>query len=161
MQTPDPDVPSLTAHQLLAAEIMRDLDAIAARIPYLESPHPSKAAFVRSHGNVPIPFLRTATATVEQTPELERVTKLTPELGHDTLQYVDAFRPVIDHYFAIGRRLKFTVASRRAHLAFLSLQVYTIAQGLARDGRSPNIAAHVANLRRDLGPRGRPRKKRP
>lgn len=161
MQTPDPDVPSLTAHQLLAAEIMRDLDAIAARIPYLESPHPSKAAFVRSHGNVPIPFLRTATATVEQTPELERVTKLTPELGHDTLQFVDAFRAVIDHFFAIGRRLKFTVASRRAHLAFLSLQIYTITQGLARDGRNPGIAAHVANLRRDLGPRGRPRKNRP
>jgi hypothetical protein len=159
MQTNDPHAPSLTAHQLLAAEIMRDLEAVAAKIPYLESPHPSKAAFVRSHGNVPIPFLQTATAAVEQTSELQAVKKLDPAQGHDTLQFAEAFRPVIDHVFALGRRLRFTVASRRARLAFQSLQIYAIAQSMAR--KDPNIAAHVANLRRDLGPRGRPRKARP
>ncbi|HYK01658.1 MAG TPA: hypothetical protein VE974_07870 [Thermoanaerobaculia bacterium] len=154
-----PAAPSLTYHQRLAEEIMRDLEAVAAKIPYLEDPHHSKAAFVRSHGNVPIPFLQTATTAVEQTDELQAVKKLDPAQAHDTLQYAHAFRPVIDQIFALGRRLKFTVASRRARLAFQSLQIYAIAQPMAK--MDPNIAAHVANLRRDLGPRGRPRKKRP
>jgi nitroreductase len=150
--------PSLTYHQRLAAEIMRDLDAVAAKIPYLESPHPSKAAFVRSHGNVPIPFLQTATVAVEQTEELQAVRKLDPPQAHDTLQYVEAFRPVSHHLFALGRRVKFSVTLRRSQLAFQSLQIYAIAQGLASGKRGPKIAAHVENLRRDLGRRGRPRK---
>ena len=44
---------------------------------------------------------------------------------------------------------------QQSGLADGSLQTYAIAKGLARDVNSAHIAAHVANLKRDLGRRGR------
>jgi hypothetical protein len=37
---------------------------------------------------------------------------------------------------------------------FGALQIYDIAQGIARDPRSADVAAHVANMKRDLGRSG-------
>ena len=50
-----------------------------------------------------------------------------------------------------------TIASRKASLAADSLQIYDLAKGLARDPDSADIAAVVANMKRDLGKRGRPK----
>jgi hypothetical protein len=50
--------------------------------------------------------------------------------------------------------------SRRTVLALQSLQVYSTARSLARDPRNTKAAHHAENLQRDLGKRGRPRKKR-
>jgi predicted SpoU family rRNA methylase len=41
-----------------------------------------------------------------------------------------------------------------------ALRVYAIARSRARDKRDVRITAHVENLKRDLGKRGRPKKKR-
>src|SRR5437763_747783 len=53
--------------------------------------------------------------------------------------------------------LKFTMSSRKATLAADALQIYSIIKGLARDPGSAGIASFVANLKRDLGRRGRPK----
>ncbi|HYO75719.1 MAG TPA: hypothetical protein VE010_04590 [Thermoanaerobaculia bacterium] len=154
-------MPTVTHHQMLADEIIRDLDAIAAKIAGLERRHPSTANFVRAHANVPIEFLATAAAAVEQTPELEAVRRFDVNEARDTLQFIDAYRPVVDKMLDLGRSLKFTLSARRARLAGKSLQIYAIAQALARDPAGAAISPHIANLRRDLGRRGRPRRPSP
>ena len=109
--------------------------------------------------NVPRPFLRTAVAAVDQNQDLQTTRKLVPEQGHDTLQYLDAFRFVDDKLAEVRAYVRFTLQSRQTALAVRALQIYAIARGLARGGRRSDVAAHVENLRRDLGKRGRPRKK--
>ena len=154
--TPTP-TPTITFYQQLADEFMKELDEIAPIIPQLEAAHISTANFVRSHLNVPNEFLATALAAVEQTPALQAVNKLDVLAARDTLQFIEAFRPVLDKVSAFANALKFTIASRKASLAADSLQIYDIAKGLARDPGSAALASVVANLKRDLGRRGRPK----
>jgi hypothetical protein len=158
--TPEPETPAtptVTHYQQLAAEFTAELEAIAGIIPKLEPGHISTANFVRSHQNVPIEFLGTVVAAVEQTPELQAVKKLDVNEGRDTLQFIDAFRPVLDRVVAFAKVLQNTINSRKASLAADSLQIYNIAKGLARDPNSAAVASLVANMKRDLGKRGRPK----
>jgi hypothetical protein len=96
----------------------------------------------------------TAIASVEQSPELQGVNKLDVSAARDTLQFIEAFRPVQDKVSAFANSLKFTIASRKATLAADALQIYFIAKGVARDPGAAAVASHVSNLKRDLGRRG-------
>ena len=158
--TPDPatgPTPTITHYQQLADNFSKALDEIVQIIPKLEITHPATANFARSYLNVPTAFLATAIAAVEQNPELQGVNKLDVAAARDTLQFIEAFRPMQDKITALARSLKFTMASRRAALAADSLQIYDIAKGIARDPGAAAIASHVENLKRDLGRRGRPK----
>jgi hypothetical protein len=154
--TPTP-TPTVTFYQKLADDFSKALDEITAIIPKLEITHPATANFVRSHLNVPTEFLATAIAAVEQTPELQGTGKLDVTAARDTLQFIEAFRPVQDKVTAFANSLKFTMASRKATLAADALQVYSIAKGIARDPGAAAVASLVSNLKRDLGRRGRPK----
>ena len=83
--------------------------------------------------------------------------KLDVTAARDTLQFIDAFRPIQDKVTAFANSLKFTMASRKASLAADALQIYSIAKGIARDPGAAAVASLVANLKRDLGRRGRPK----
>jgi hypothetical protein len=146
--------PTVTHYQKLAQQFSEQLDDVAALIPDLESPHPLTANFVRSHVNVPFEFLRTAIFAVEQVPELRGVNKLDVDAARATLQFTDAFQPVYDKLMRLARSLKFTMSSRKAHLAAEALQIYWIGRGLARDRRGASVVPIVAALKRDLGRRG-------
>ena len=154
--TPTP-TPTVTFYQKLADDFSKALDEITAIIPKLEITHPATANFVRSHLNVPTEFLATAIAAVEQTPELQGTGKLDVTAARDTLQFIEAFRPVQDKVTAFANSLKFTMASRKASLAADALQIYSIAKGIARDPGAAAVASLVSNLKRDLGRRGRPK----
>ena len=81
--------------------------------------------------------------------------KLDVTAARDTLQFIEAFRPVQDKVTAFANSLKFTMASRKASLAADALQIYSIAKGVARDPGAAAVASLVSNLKRDLGRRGR------
>lgn len=149
--------PTVTHYQQLANEFCKQLDAIAAGIPRLELMHASTAKSIRSRLNVPMEFLATAIAVVDQVPELQNVNRLDVAAARDALQFIEAFRPVADKVTALFKSVTSTIATHQAGLAADSLQIYSIAKGLARDVNSAHIAAHVANLKRDLGRRGRPK----
>lgn len=156
--TPDPTpgpTPTVTHYQQLADNFTKALDEIVQGIPSLEDAHPATTNFVRSHSNVSIEFLATAIAVVEQTPELQLLNKLDVVTARDTLQFLEAFRPVLDRIAALAQSLKFTMASRKATLAADALQIYDIAKGVARDPGAAALVSHVRNLKRDLGRRGR------
>ena len=149
-----------TYYDLLAAEIMEDLDKVAAKFPKLEARHRATANARRAHLNVPRPFLGTAVFVTGEMPEVEQSGKLDPAEGRETLQYLDAFAAVDDKLGAVRALLRFAMMSRRTTLAVQALHVYALARSIARDGRVPAYASYVEHLQRDLGKRGRPRKKR-
>jgi hypothetical protein len=158
-EEPVPQTPTVTYYEQLAHKFMQALDDIAEIIPKLEASHESTAAFVHSYLSIPNAFLATAISAVEQHATLQAVQKLDLTAAHDTLQFLEAFKPVLDKLTGFQRALKFTLNSRKALLAADSLQIYDVAKGLARDPGSADMAAHVGNMKRDLGRRGRPKKK--
>lgn len=150
--SPDPAsvTPTVTHYQSLADDFSRQLDTLSAIIPQLEASHSTTATFVRSHQSIPAEFLHTAIAAVEQTPALQGVEKLNVVAARDTLQFIEAFRPVLDKVTAFASSLKFTISSRKATLAADALQIYSIAKGVARDPGSAAVASLVSNMKRDL-----------
>jgi hypothetical protein len=122
---------TITYYQQLAAEFYVELEDVANLIPNLESAHVSTARFVRSHQNVSLEFLATAIAAVEQSVELQGVRKLDVTAARDTLQFLKAFRPVLDRIRALADSLEFTMKSCRASLTADALQIYAIAKAVA------------------------------
>lgn len=154
-QAEAPATLTITYYQQLAEQVTAALDAASAIVPPLDEREFAGAADARRRLNIPIEFLGTAIVSVERIPALQAVRKLDVRMGRDTLQYIDAFRPVVDKLVAFTTRLLLTLQTRQAALTGEALQIYDIAKGLGRDSKDPEVGAAVAALQRDLGRRGR------
>lgn len=142
---------TVTAQEKLAAEIIEAIEAIAARIPRLEAPHPSTAAHVRGARTVSREFLASMIAAVEDRPELRGVGTFDVDEARDTLQFLDAFRPVADRVAALLASITYTMEARKAAVAAKAMNTYHVMKGLARDPGGAPLRPHLDALRRDLG----------
>ena len=100
-------------------------------------------------------FIATVVAAVDADPELQNVKKFNVDDARDTLQYMEAFRPLVDKLTAMRNNVKFSCDTRKAKTVVESLQLYAIAKGIGRDASSASVAAHVDNMKRDLKRPGR------
>jgi hypothetical protein len=157
--TPDP-TPTLTTtrYQEIAAQFISGMDALTATIPKLEVEHPAALEIVRGSIGIRDAFLGSSIAAAEQVPDIRMLNTLDVAAGHDVMQFIEAFRPVLDKIAAVGRNIKFTMRSRKAVLAADALRVYDLAKSVARDPRKAAVVAHVRNMKRDLARPGRPKK---
>jgi hypothetical protein len=146
-----PSTLTITQYQLLATEFSAALDKVAGLVPKPDPAHAVTESFVNARLGTPIEFLGTVIVSVEQAPELQGTGKLDPKAGRDTLQLYDAFRPVLDKVERFKKDLLTNLNVRLAVLSEEALQVYVVAQTLARDRKSATLAALVANMKRDLG----------
>ena len=146
----DPQTPTPTHYQQLAAEIQAAIDTIATLLPKLEESLTADTRQARRNLNVPDAFCHTAVNAVEQLPEINAAKKLNVDKCRNQLQFIEAFRPVYDKFEAVSRRLRHALWSNKASAATASLQVLRVAKAYASDNRSPAVAAHVAAMQRDL-----------
>lgn len=151
--------PTETAAERLAAEMMEAIDAFAARIANLESPHPSTAAKVRGARTVPRPFITSLIAVMEAMPDLQAVGTFDTQEARATLQFNDAFRKVADRLAALTKSLNYTMEARLARVTKAAMITYTVAKGLGRKHDDPALPTYLATLRRDLGRTQRSRKR--
>ena len=150
--------PTITHYQQIAENLAKALDDMLALIPTFVEAHPDTTAFVNRHQNVPLQFIATAVAAVQENPELQGGTFDATE-ARDALQFIDAFRPMADRLTAAAKNLNFSIRSRKANAGNGALEVYAIAKRVALNPLSTTVASHVGNLKRDLGRRGGVRKK--
>ena len=154
-QTPTPTV---THYKQLAASLIATMNELTARIPHFESFHPMTAAFIRQNRNFPREFIHTVLAAVQASSELQQLRKFDVSEAEDTLQFLDAFEPLLTQAEALVRDLRFTMDARRAKVTADGLQVYYLAKGITRDPSSAALTAHVDKMRQDLG-RSRPKRR--
>src|ERR1043165_9044794 len=88
--------PTITYHQQIAEQFYPAFTYNTAMIRAIQCAHALTRSFVRYHQNVSTEFLLSAIAAVDQTPDLEGLHKLEVAEGRDTLQFIDAYRPVVD-----------------------------------------------------------------
>jgi hypothetical protein len=156
-----PPTPTTTHYQEVARGLSELFATALGQVPMLERKHAATVKFVRSHSGFPNDFIATVLSAVEADPQLQRVEKFDVVEARDTLQFLEAFRPVIDQVEALLANLRFTCAARKARVVADGLQIYYLAKGLGRDPGSADVASHAKNMKRDLnrpGPR-RSRKK--
>jgi hypothetical protein len=149
----EPPSPTLTHYQRLANEFEAALENIIKVIPKLEQPHPTTAQFVRTHRNIPIPFISTAVAGMDRHAELRPIGR-NPEQSRDTLQLDEAFRPIVDRVSHFLQNLEFTLDSRMAILGADALQAYCLAKAFGRDPGGAHMLQLAEDLKRALGQRG-------
>jgi hypothetical protein len=142
---------TVTHYRQIAVDFMKAINDVGTVIPPLDDADVNTRKFIRGHANIPDKFCLTALVAAEQVPELGAVNKLDIGTGYDTLQFLDAFRSALDTADAVIQDLRFRLMARKATLASQALVLYDIAKGLARDPRSAHVAAHVSDMRRDLG----------
>jgi hypothetical protein len=145
-----PPTPTITHYQEVAKQLGAALNAALALIPAFEVKHEATEKFVRTYQRFPNDFIATVLAAVEADPQLQVVNKFDVVEARDTLQFLEAFRPVADQAGALLASLKFTCAARKARVVADGLQIYQIAKGLGRDPGSAAVASHAKNMKRDL-----------
>jgi hypothetical protein len=117
--------------------------------------HEATAKFVHSHSGFPNDFIATVLGAVDRDPQLQKVDKFDIVEARDTLQFIEAFRPVIDQVEALLANLRFTCDARKARVVADGLQIYYLAKGLGRDPGSAAVASLAKNMKRDLNRPGR------
>lgn len=144
------ETPTITDMDRAAEQVRAAVEAVSALIPRLQRPHPSLRGQVKAHRTVPREFVASMIAAVEQVEELRVVQKFDIDEARQTLQFIDAFRPVADQLATLTAALKFTLEWRKARVVDAALQTYHIARALARDEVASALTAHIDNLKRDL-----------
>ena len=161
--TPDEDVPepdaTPTPMNLLMKELVEDLNAIRAKIPYLQYPHPRTTKLVRTYRSVPRAFVKQMNDTVKYEPELQAIGTYDYQDGEEALDFTDNFRAFRTEVNALLSALNFTIEYRHAEVAEKALQTYQIAKALGRRPGS-NLGSHVERLREALNRAGRKRGKK-
>lgn len=146
----DPATLTITKYKTLADGLSAELEEVLTKFPKPDPTRPVTRDFVRSRLNAPIEFLGTAIAGVEELPELQAAKKLDVNAGRDTLQFIEAFRPVLDKVARFQDELKFVLNTKKALLTEDAIRIYDVVRSMARDKKSPAMVALAANLRRDL-----------
>ncbi|HEY4641397.1 MAG TPA: hypothetical protein VII75_08645 [Thermoanaerobaculia bacterium] len=144
------ETPTVTEMDKIAERVRAAVDAVAELIPRLERPHPSTRKGVRAHRTVPRDFIAAMIAAVEQVEQLQVVDKFDTGDARETLQFLDAFRPVADQLAALTAALRFTMESRKARVVDAGLQTYDIARALARGEVNTPLTGHLPVLKRNL-----------
>jgi hypothetical protein len=148
--------PTVTESDRVAAAVMELIEAIVARIPGLEAPHPSSSRRVRGARTVSKEAILSMAGVAETFPELQRTFDI--EAAYEMLQFNFALKPIVDALNAVAGRISYTMEAKKARVVFAMLQTYSIAQGLARDPANGNLHTLLEILGREL-PRGRRRKR--
>jgi hypothetical protein len=99
---------------------------------------------------VPPEFVSTVAAAVESNDAIARVKAFDVNDARNVLQFVEAFRPLVDDAAALAAGLDFTVKAQYARVAAQSLDIYAITKRLTRGGDG-TIQRIAQNMRRDLG----------
>jgi hypothetical protein len=147
--------------ELLAAELLGVLNDFAARVPGLTSPHKSTAGRVRSQRTISKAFMRSAIFTTEQFESLQATNTLGIPAAREKLQFVDAFRPVLDKLKTLTQDMGFTIEVKTAEVADAALRIYGVAKILSRDPAAAELGGHAAILKEHLGRKGGRKKKPP
>jgi len=152
---PEPDA-TITPMHVLMQELVEDLNAIRAKIPRLQYPHPRTTKLVRTYRSVPRAFIKQMNDTVKYEDEIKAFGTYDWEAGEEALDFVDNFRTFRTEVNAFLSALNFTIEYRHAEVAEKALQTYQIAKALRRRLGS-NLGSHVERLREALNRAGKKR----
>jgi hypothetical protein len=145
--------------QALVKELVRDLEAIQAKIPRFQYPHPRTRGLVKTYRSIPRAFVQQMNDSVKYDEELQAVGTYDYQAGADALDFIDNFRAFSSTVAGFLHGLNFTIEFRHAEVAEKGLQTYQIAKALQRRQGS-NVGGHVEALREALNRAGKKRMKK-
>jgi len=146
----------MSVHDETALAVLEGLKALKQKIPNLVIPvTKDERKRLSAAASVPAEFVERLAVAVETTPRLVRAQALRPDESRDLMSYAEAFGPVADEIEALAGFLRHSVTAARNKAGAEALTTYALAQRLAARPDHADLAPHVADMRRALGPKGR------
>jgi len=145
----------MSVHNETALAVLEGLKALKQKIPNLVIPvTKDERKRLSAAASVPAEFVERLAVAVETTPRLVRAQALRPDESRDLMSYAEAFGPVADEIEALAGFLRHSVTAARNKAGAEALTTYALAQRLAARPDHADLAPHVADMRRALGPKG-------
>ena len=142
----------------LAAGVAKVMDLMAERLG-LETPHPSTARRVRGARTIPRDFVLSMIAAAERRPDFPFLGEFDSAEAREVLQFADAYRLVAEHTTMFLASLNYTIEARWAKVAAQAMHKFTMASIVAENTENAELAAEIKNLQKQLGRKGRRKKK--
>lgn len=139
-----------------AQALIQEIRAFRQKIPNLVVPTTKgERKQLASAAAVSADFVERIAVAVEGYPMLVRVGAIEPEKAREMMSYAEAFGPLADELEALAYFVRHSVTSIRSKAGSDALITYALARKLAARPEHADLAVHVADMRRTLGPRGR------
>jgi len=150
-KTPDNPGATVTHYREKADEVRKLIEAVRAAIPSIDVP-------VEMTLSSPVPslkdsFIATASGMYDGSSDLQTFPAINVNGAEDTLQYMDAFRPVILLLENQIRHIKLQFRARKKAASENALRVYDVAKAVQRVTPGTDLDAHIGSLKAQLGRR--------
>jgi hypothetical protein len=150
--TTDPPV----SHTAAAQALVQEVRAMRERIPHFVFPESKRARRqIASVSSLPAPFIELTAVAVTNSISLVRGGAADPEKVRDMMSFAEAYLPFADELDAMSSFVRHTVASAKHEAGREALTTYALAQRLAKQPETADLAPHVADMRIALGKRSR------
>jgi len=151
--------PVITPYQKIAAQLGTAINDTVVQIPGYNDDLSNIAKHLRRR--VPADFVGMTMSAVDASQELQGVNQLDTTDCRDTLQFSQAFRPMVDQILGVARRMELLIRVREVKSGRSALTIYNIAKRVALNPNNTHLAVHVANLkavlrRKHLGQQAKP-----
>jgi hypothetical protein len=146
---------TVTHYREKADEVRKLIEAVRAAIPAIDVPADMSL-------NSPVPtlkdsFIATAAGMYDGSSDLQTFPAIDVNDAEDTLQYMDAFRPVILLLESQIRHIKLQFRARKKAASEKALRVYDLAKAVQRVTPGADLDAHLGSLKAQLGRRKKAR----
>lgn len=111
--------------------------------------------------SLPPEFIELGTVAISNSAALVRGDGADPFEIRDWMAFAKAYGPVADEHEAMAHFIRHSVAAAKFRAGSEALTTYALAQRLAKRPENADLAPHVADMRRALGPRFRRKKSAP
>ncbi len=142
-----PSAPTLLDQS--AAQFMDGLTALSKTIPGLVLRNPEAERIVRKYRAFNRDAITSAIAAVEANPEVDGAKTFNLDRARAAVQY-GAYTPAINQTRNLAEDMQFSYDYVTAIAIADALQIYANAKAFGRAPASAKVAAHAANIKRDL-----------
>jgi hypothetical protein len=151
---PNTDPP--VSHTAAAQALVQEIRAMREKIPHFVFPESKRARRqIASVASLPAPFIELSAVAVTNSNSLVRGGAADPEKVRDMMSFAEAYLPFADELDAMSSFVRHTVASAKHEAGKEALTTYALAQRLAKQPETADLAPHVADMRIALGKRAR------
>jgi hypothetical protein len=141
-----------------AKALLADIRALYAKMPRLVAEGPEEAQKLASAASVPDAFMESAGAAVDRSKRLEGAVAMDAATLRDTYGFALTYDAVVTEAYAFARAVEHTLRVQRATAGISALDIYAVAQRLAKRKNGAEFVPHVEDMRRKLKRGGRKRK---
>jgi len=140
-----------------AKALLAEIRALYAKIPRFVAEVPNEPQKLASAASVSDAFVESAGASIDRSKRLETAAATDAASLRDSFGFALAYDSIVVEAYAFARAVAHTIRVQRATAGSSALDIYAIAQRLAKRKDGAELVPHVEDMRRKLK-RGRKRK---